>query len=328
MKTGRVRQKEPPASVQSAAADGSGTLEPVQPPLGSASPMPSGPAPRPGIPIGLIVAGVAGLALVLILLLVLSRGGGTQQWVPAARADGSWTTKVVVFGPQVSVVEGWQADCANKPNATLRSETCTLRDSDRYQDNVVDQYEEFAFNIYHEESWDKVYQAQGTEFVPTSLGGDDRWEGNRHTTRQEQLDKGTCTQSNYTVWVDDPNDTAQEVEVYLSECEVWNQVTVTERVYEQQPWCQCAVTSIVPLGQVSEQGAGSGIVWPASRAPSDGRTEQEFSGQVTFVGEDYRYTVTTADPNEYERLLTGQYYIGVKGDRPVGISDTPPSSKE
>jgi hypothetical protein len=243
------------------------------------------------------------------------------------RADGSWTTKVVVFGPQVSVVEGWQADCINNPNATLQPETCALRDSDSYQDNVVDKYEEYAFGIYYEESWDKIYQAQGTEFVPTTLGGDEWWEGNRRYTRQEKLDKDSCAQSSYTIWVDDPNDMTQEVEVYLSECEVWDQVTVAERIYEQEPWCQCEITSIVPLGQASEQGVGAGIVWPSSRAPAKGRTEQEFSGQVTFVSEDYRYTVTTTDPDEYERLLAGQYYIGVKRDRPMGISDNPPSSE-
>jgi hypothetical protein len=189
---------------------------------------------------------------------------------------------------------------------------------------VVDEYEEYAYDIYYEETWSQVYEAQGTEFVTTQLGTDEWWDGNRHTTRKEQIDGDSCKLSNYTVWVDDPSDPTQEVEVYLSQCQVWDQVTVVERVYEQAPWCQCEVTALAPLGQMSDQGAGTAVRWLESSAPSGGRTEESFSGQVTFVADDYGFTVTTEDPQEYEQLLTGQYYIGLKNGKPVEISATKP----
>jgi hypothetical protein len=269
---------------------------------------------------------VGALALILILMLVLGSGGGSRAWVPASLADGSWTTSVIVFGPQVSVVETWQNQCESRGSAAVRAETCVLRDTDRYRDAVVDEYEEYAYDIYYEETTSQVYEARGTEFVLTQLGADEWWEGNRRYSREEQVDQDSCKLSTYTVWIDDPSDPTQEVETYLAQCQVWDAVTVTERVYEQAPWCQCEVTSLAPMGQVSDQGSGASVRWPGSEVPLGGRAEEQFRGQVTFVADDYRYTVTTDDPDEYQQLVTGQYYIEVRNGQPAGITANPPES--
>lgn len=326
MKTGRVRRKaqRPPEEKPEA-------VKPEARPKTRKRPSV---APRPGISkagrrgpglIGcLAVAVIGAILLIVILMLVFGGKGGAEEWVKATRANGSWMTSVVVFGPQVAVQERWQADCIDDPHGSVRAGTCTMRETNAYSDTVVDDYEEYAYNIYYEESWDRLYQAQGTEFVVTSLGSDEWWEDDLHYTRAEELDRDSCTYSSYTLWVDDPDDAAQEMEVYLSECEVWDHVTVSQRVYEQKTWCQCDVVSLVQLGTVHEQGAGTRIVWPNASVPSGGRTEEAFEGQITFLGDDYTYTVTTEDPAKYQRYLTGDYYIGLRDGRPVTISASPP----
>jgi hypothetical protein len=275
--------------------------------------------------IGCLAVLVIGAILLIVILMLLFGGkGGAEEWVKATRANGSWTTSVAVFGPQVAVQERWEADCINDSNGSVRAGTCTMRETNAYHDTVVDDYEEYAYNIYYEESWDKLYQVQGTEFVVTSLGSDEWWEDDLHYTREEELDRDSCAYSSYTLWVDDPDDAVQEMEVYLSECEVWDHVTVSQREYEQKLWCQCDVMSLVQLGTMDEQGAGTRIVWPSPSVPSGGRTEEAFQGQITFLGDDYTYTVTTADPDEYQRYLTADYYIGLRDGRPVTISASPP----
>ncbi|MFC2037822.1 hypothetical protein ACFLYD_07670, partial [Chloroflexota bacterium] len=275
-------------------------------------------------PLGCIVGlVVGGILLVVILVLVFGGRGGAEEWVRATRANGSWTTTVLVLGPQMAVEERWETDCVDDPSGAVRSGACILKDTNAYHDTVVDDYEEFAYDIYYEETWDKVYEVQGTEFVVTALGRDDWWQENLHYSLEEELDKESCEYSSYTLWVDDAGDSAQETEVYLSECEVWDHVTVSERVYEQALWCECEVTSLVQLGQQSAQGVGAGVQWAAANVPSGGQTEESFQGQVTFLGDDYTYTVTTTDPSQYRRYLEGDYYIGLRDGRPVAISDRP-----
>jgi hypothetical protein len=337
MKTGRVRKKaessppkettpDTPAPVEEAAPSGP-PPQPRKPVRPARTPRPAGTVAvaRKPISIGCIFAAVVAVIAILAIVMLLSSLGGDQEWIEATQASGTWTTSTAVIGPQVAVQEKWETDCISDPNGSVRTGTCLMKDSDTSRQEVRDDYEEFAYDIYFEETWKKTYQAQGTQFLEATLGSDDWWEGNTHYTRVEELDPESCTYTEYTVWVDDPSDTSQEVEVYLSECEVWDHVTATERIYDQKLWCQCDVTSYVQLGQQSDQGTGTAVSWPEPSLPAGARTEESFSGQVTFRGDDHTYTVSTDDPNQYRDFLTSQYYIGVKNDRPVTVSKSPPT---
>jgi hypothetical protein len=317
MKTGRVRTKEQPPEEQA---------DLPQPP--AAKPPPSA-RPVPGkagkIPAGVWIVG--GLFVVLacfVMMMTVFGGKRADQWIEVTRATGEWTTTTTVFGPQVTMQEAWETDCTAKPNATVRAGTCIMKDTNAYQDRVVDEYDEYAYNIYYEETYSQVYEAKGSEFVPTQLKTDEWWKDNLHYSLQEELDRESCQYSSYTVWVDDPQDNTQETEVYLSDCEVWDHVTVTERVYEQKAWCQCDVTNLVQMGQQSEQGTGSAIRWPNPSVPAGGRSEQSFKGQVTFLGGDYTYRSTTEEVAQYQDYLTDQYYIGLRDGKPVAVSKNPP----
>jgi hypothetical protein len=324
MKTGRVRKKAEPTTPPTEEA---GTAAPA--------PKPKSPPPKtPFRPTGAggkkpnppyLIFGILGAIFVcfVIVMIVMTLRGRADEWVEATRANGSWTTTVVVFSPQIKVDERWEADCIGDANGTVRVGTCVMKDTDTYQDKVVDDYEEYAYDIYYDETWDKTYQAWGTEFVVTALGGDDWWEENLHYTLEEELDRDSCQYTNYTLWVDDPNDTSQEAEVYLAECEVWDHVVVTERMYDQQSWCQCDVTTLGEMGQQSEQGSGTSVRWPNPSVPAGGNTERAFKGQVIFLGDDYTYTTTTDDLAQYQDYLTSQYYIGLNDGKPVTVSKNP-----
>ena len=183
----------------------------------------------------------------------------------------------------------------------------------------MDDYEEYAYDIYYEETWDKTYETQGTEFVVTTLGSDDWWGGNLHYTRQEELDKSACEYSTFTVWVDDPQNSSQQIEAYLAECEVWDHVVVEERVYDQQLWCQCETSTLIAMGRQSDQGAGMDVTWSNPSVPAGGRVERAFTGQVIFLGDDYFYTATTDDLSKYLDYLTRQYYIGLEDGEPMTV---------
>jgi hypothetical protein len=324
MKTGRVRKKAEPATPP---GEETSTATPAPRPK---SPPPRTPTPPAGTAVKqpkppYLIFGILGAIFVcfVIVVIIMTLRGGADEWVEVTRANGSWTTTITVFGPQVKVEERWEADCTGDANGTVRVGTCLKKDTDTYQDRVVDDYEEYAYDIYYEETWDKTYQAQGTEFVVTALGSDDWWEGNLHYTLEEELDRNSCQYTNYTLWVDDPKDVSQEVEVYLAECEVWDHVVVAERVYDQRSWCQCDVTTLVEMGQQSEQGSGSNVLWPNPNVPGSGSTERAFKGQVTFLGDDYTYTTTTDDLAQYQDYLTTQYYIGLNDGKPVTVSKNP-----
>jgi hypothetical protein len=328
MKTGRIRKKEPLPQPEEQPAAETATAPPP-----SSKPPRSQPAPTTAkAPIvgkqskpPYLIFGIMGAIFVcfVIFIIIMTLRGGADEWIEATRANGSWTTTVTLYGPQIAIEERWESDCLNAANASVRTGTCVMKDTKTYQDNVVDDYEEYAYNIYYEETWDKVYQAQGTEFVVTALGSDDWWEENLHYNRTEELDKASCEYTNYTLWVNDRQDSTQEVEVYLSECEVWDHVVVRERVYDQQAWCQCEVVTLVQMGQQSKQGSGMNVSWPNVNVPAGGRSEQAFQGQVTFLGDDYTYTTSTEDLNKYQDYLTGQYYIGLRDGKPVTVSKNP-----
>lgn len=322
MKTGRVREKETPPPQEQAPAQ-----EPHVAKTPSARPVPSPPVVRRTnkVPTGVWIVGGIFVVFVCFIMIMTVFGRKTpEEWVEATRATGEWTTTVTVLGPQVTTVEQWQADCLAQQGATVRTGTCILKASDKYNDTRVDEYEEYAYNIYYEETHAQVYEAKGADFVVSSLKTDDWWEENRHYVLAETLDRESCTLTDYAVWVDDPQNSAQEIEVYLSECEVWDRVTVYERVYEQQNWCLCDLTTLVQVGVENQSGAGTNIRWPQPFVPPGGQTQQSFQGKVTFLGEDYVYTTTTQDVNQFQDYLTGQYYIGLREGQAVTISKNPP----
>jgi hypothetical protein len=167
------------------------------------SPPPAGPS-RSSLPIGCILGLIVGVLALVVLFTLMQQRAARIEWVPVTQATGAWTARVQVFGPQVTSEQRWESDCTADPRGAIRAGSCILKDSGVYRDNVIDDYEEYAYDIYYEETWSQVYQAQGTEFVVTALESDDWWEGNRHFTRQEELDRDSCTYTSYTVWVDDP----------------------------------------------------------------------------------------------------------------------------
>jgi hypothetical protein len=320
MKTGRVRRKAEPPEEQ---ADVSQPPPPVRPPSKASGSQP--PTNKPHLPTGVWIAGGLFVVLACVVIAIVAFGGKkADQWVPATGVTGEWTTTTTLFGPQVTTQEMWETACTATPNAAVRSGTCLMKDTESYRDTVVDEYDEYAFDIYYEETYSQIYEAQGTEFVPVDLKTDEWWQENLHYNLQEELDQESCQYTDYTIWVDDPQDKTQEIEVYLSDCEVWDHVTVTERVYDQKAWCQCDVTDLVQMGQQSEQGTGSEVRWPNPSVPAGGRAERSFKGQATFRGDDYSYTSTTQDLDAYQSYMTEDYYIGLKDGKPVAISKEPP----
>jgi hypothetical protein len=338
MKTGRVRKKAEPG------AQGPTTPQPQptvstpqpQPTVSTPKPHPTVSAaklhptvataqPKPKIPTWAILAAMSICFALAIACLVISGGRPkAEQWIKAEQADGVWTTTVTVLGPQAPVQGCWQTDCTADRNCAVQPGTCVMATATAYREVAVKEYDELAYNIYWEETWDQVYEAQEADFVVIQLGSDDRWEGDLHTVRQERLKKDTCEYTEYTVWVTDPQDKSQEIEVYLSECEIWDHVTVTRKEYEERSWCQCETTTLVKIGEQSEQGSGLEVRWPQPSVPRGGRADQSFAGQVVFRGDDYSITVSSKNLAEYQRYLTGQYYIGVRDGQAMQISPNPP----
>ena len=338
MKTGRVRKKEQPTTPEpepqeSAAEVQAPAAEPVPKPsrpkasTKKAKPRPAASTPqqpkRNKTPT-LVFIGLGVIFVCFILFaIVMTLRGGADEWVKATRVNGVWTTTVSVMGPQTTIEQMWETECTNSPNGTVHFGSCILKDSDTYQDKVVDDYEEYAYDIYYDEMWGQVYQAQGANFTATSLSSDDWWEGNLHYTRQEELDKDSCQYTTYAIWVDDRQNSQQEVEVYLSECEVWDHIVANERIYDQKSWCQCDVTTLVEIGQQTEQGTGLDIHWSDPNIPTGGRTQRSFKGQATFLGDDHTYTTTTDDLAQYQDYLMSTYYIGLRDGKPVTVSKNP-----
>jgi hypothetical protein len=324
MKTGRVRSK---------AELPKGELEPTQaaPPeiLSSSSAPEVEPQTPPELsrparsPLPWVFVAVGGVLAFVLLFVVLRGCGGAKEWVPVSHVSGKWTTGVVIYAPQVTVQEAWQSECQSQ-GWPVRADACALRDAATYTDRQTRTYQEYAANTYFEEMSEQVYRAQDTEFVTTSLGGGDRWEGDLHYIWREILKRDTCQQTNYTVWIEDPQDPSLESEVYLFDCEVWNDYTVYQRVYDQAMWCPCEVTTLVTIGRLSSEGSGGEVAWPLADVPAGGRSEGSFAGSVTFTGGDYTFTATTQDQAQYLDWLTGPYYLGVAGGRAVQLTKNPP----
>jgi hypothetical protein len=318
MKTGRARSKEemPPEPQPAAGADAAGS---VAAPDSTGTIQPQAPTNRT---IPLILVAVVALIACIVLFLLMQRCGSADEWVQASQVTGRWTTAVQLYAPQVQTRQTWQTSCTGN-QGIVQQATCVLQPTGQYQDQPSRTYDEYAFNSYYEETSGKVYEAQGTEFVVTLLGGTTREENNQRLVSKEYLKNDTCQQTPYTVWVDDPQDSTQEIEVYLSDCEVWQTVTVYDS--ETAPWCQCLVTVVVATAQESSQGAGLQVNYPILLVPQGGKSEQSFEGSVTFVGGDGQYTLTqtTSDPAQYEAWLTTPYYLGIRDGRAAKLSKTP-----
>jgi hypothetical protein len=326
MKTGRVRKKEAaPAPPKPSTPRPAAPRPSVKPATAAHTQATTGQIGKPAngkIVAGLLIGTFLCFALVMVLFTALG-GRKADDWVPVSRVQGNWTTTVKIWGPQATHEERWEADCQRDPQATVQPGTCIVKDTQQYQDRVVDEYDEYAYNIYYEETYALLYEAQGTEFVVTQLGTDDWWDENLHYVLEEELDTGSCEYTEYTTWVDDPDDSTQETEVYLSECEVWDHVTVYERVYERGNWCGCDLIAIVEVGEETRQGTGASVRWANPAAPAGGRSERAFQGTVTFQGDDYTYTTTTTDLAVYRDYVTSHYYIGTANGKAVRVSKNP-----
>jgi hypothetical protein len=323
MKTGRIRSKEEMPE------------EPKPVPEGGASPPVPGPAPESVVssggpapaakqtPLILIAFVAACVCIALVVLLMALRGcGGAQEWVPATQVTGNWTAGVQLFAPQVQTNETWQTSCQNA-QGILQQATCVSRPTGRFKAQPSRTYDEYVANSYYDETWRKTYDAQGTEFVITQLGGNDRVENDQRLVSQEFLKEDSCQQTEYTVWVDDPQSSTLQIEVYLDDCEVWQHVTVYDS--EQALWCQCQITVLAPMPVQSAQGTGLQVSYPTLLIPEGGKSEQSFEASVTFVGGDGKYSLvrTTSDPAQYRDWLTTPYYLGIRDGRAVNLSTQP-----
>jgi hypothetical protein len=250
-----------------------------------------------------------------------------ESYLPAT-AEGSWQTTVKVLVPQMVRSEGWRSDCESDPDCTVLSSTCQMRPrEDKFTENKIDEYDDFAYNIYYEEEEAKIYEASGTDFAVTELNPPKDWvEDDRHYTAEEWLDEETCQYTNYTVWITDPDDATQEVEVVLSECEVWEHVVVKERIYEDEEYCQTEIVDTLTVKDtLTESGTGADVSWPSAQTPDDGELEREFKGTVIFHADDVEHTVHTDNESAYVRYVTVPHYLGLdKNGKVVSVTDKVP----
>lgn len=305
MKTGRRRKKE---TIPELPEQPSIQPSPPEPPLVRPAPR----AFRLWLPI---------LVIVIVLIcggLLLSRACLGPQATPTtylpATAAGSWTTTVRLLVPEVTVQEGWRSDCEADPQCIVLPGTCQVQErEDRYTERTVDDYDEYAYSIYYEETEDRLYEAAGQDFVSTQLNArKEWWEGERNYTSEEWLDEGTCQYTQYTVWITDPEDSSSEIEVVLSKCEVWDHVVVTERVYEEDEYCRTENQGAMAVQDtLTRQGVGAGVEWPGAAAPAGGKLERAFGGTVVFRADGTTYTVQVTDADAYIRYLTVPHYLEV-----------------
>jgi len=224
--------------------------------------------------------------------------------------------------------EGWRSDCESDPDCTVLPDTCQMRlREDKFTENKVDEYDDYAYNIYYEEEEGKIYEASGTDFAVTELNPPKDWvEDDRHYTAEEWLDKETCQYTNYTVWITDPDDATEEIEVVLSECEVWEHVVVKERIYENEEYCQTEIVGTLAVKDaLTENGTGANVSWSSAQTPADGRLEREFKGTVVFRADGVEHTVRTDDEEAYVHYLTVPHYLGLDKDgKVVSVTDSAP----
>jgi len=313
MKTGRRRKKQPseqkPPETSPAKADPHRPTSPSLAPVGRKKPTN---LKNKLLPIILF----AFFALVVAALICATCSGPRvepAQYVPA-NAEGSWTASIRVLVPQTATAERFRSDCEADPACTILPGTCALRERiDDFSEEQVDEYDDFAYEIYYEETEGKLYEAQGNDFAATQLNQDeDWWDDELHHVAEEWLDEETCQYTQYTTWITDPDDTDYEIEVVLSQCEVWDHVTVYRKVFEQGESCQVEIVEGMSIIEsLSQQGSGPTVNWPAASIPADGESEREFKGTVIFRAEGNSYTASTNDEHTYQQYLTVQYYLAL-----------------
>jgi len=201
------------------------------------------------------------------------------------------------------------------------------RREDKFTEQVVDEYDDYAYNIYFEETERSLYEATGGEFVVTQLNESEEWvEEDRHYFAEECLDEETCQYTEYAVWITDPENDEYEIEVLLSECEVWDHVVVKERIYAQEDYCQIEIVdSLVVQDTLTRQGVGTDVEWPEASVPTNGRLEQEFEGVVIFRANGTEHRVRVDDPDQFIRYLTVSHYLGVDDEgKVVTLTDRAP----
>jgi hypothetical protein len=323
MRTGRRRKK--PALAEEKKAP---TAKKPSAPRPKPSTKPSRSPRRPGLVPLLLITG-AFIALVIgIIVCGRSCMRPSASTYLAATAEGSWQTTVNVLALQVVRSEGWRSDCESNADCTVLAGTCQMRPrEDAFTENQVDEYDDYAYNIYYEEEEGKLYEASGTNFAVTELNPPGDWvEGDRHYTAEEWLDEETCQYTNYTVWITDPDDAAEEIEVVLSECEVWEHVVVKQRVYEDEEYCQTEVVdTLVVKDTLTESGVGADVIWPKAQPSADGKLERAFDGTVVFRADGVEHTVHTDDESAYVRYVTVPYYLGLdKNGKVVSVTDRKP----
>jgi len=332
MKTGRRRKKETaPEEPRQASPEkdlrAKVTRPPAKKPAAAGVPVPE--RSRLG-KAGLLI--LVGLVVFVCGSLLISRAclgprATSETYLPAT-ADGSWTTAVRLVVPQVEVGEGWRSDCETDPGCTVVPGTCELRERrDQYAERKVDEYDDYAYNIYYEETEDRLYEADADTFVVTALNPKrDWWEEDLHYYSEEWLDRETCQYTNYTVWITDPEDADYEIEVVLSECEVWDHVVVNERVGEQDEYCQIeSLGAMIVQDTLTQRGVGASVEWPGAIPPAGGSLERDFEGTVTFRANGTKHTVKVTDVDKYVRYLTIPFYLGVdEQGNVVDITDVAP----
>ena len=326
MKTGRRRQKKEsaPTPVEQAAEETIGTV-----PVGTPSAVAlAQPRRRPSIvEITLIIVVVVIAILAIVTMSRACSGPQASVYLPA-EAAGTWATTVQIMVPQIVDGQGWRTACEASGTCTVLAGTCEMRDrQDRFSEREVENYDDFAYSIYFEELTKQLYEAAGSDFSATQLNPDeDRWEGERHTVSVEWLDRETCEYTSFTVWITDPDDTSQDVEVVLSECEIWDHVVVTEKVYEREEYCQTeTVQGLTVLNTLTDQGAGMAVNWPAAVQPRGGELQSQFRGEIVFRADGTEHRITVTDPDAYVRYLTVPQYLGLDADgRVVRVTDRVP----
>jgi hypothetical protein len=271
------------------------------------------------------------LVIILIVAVVMlgraCSGPAAATYLPA-QATGSWATTVQVLAPQITTMERWRTDCEADGRCTVVLETCEVQDRrDRFTEREIENYDDYAYNIYFEELGQELYEVSGDAFIIVQLNPDgDRWEEERHYVSEEWLDKETCEYTSYTVWITDPEDTSEEVEVVLSECEIWDHVIVTEKVYEQDEFCVTEnVEGLVVLDTLTAEGLGTGVDWPPADRPDGGELQSQFKGVIVFLADGVEHTISVTDPNAYARYLTVPHFLGLDEDgNVVRVTDQKP----
>jgi hypothetical protein len=321
MRTGRRRKKQAPE-------------EPKEPPAPQPKPSakPSRPASRSPLRAGLIpLLAITGAFITLVIgIIVCGRScmRPSASTYLAATAEGSWQTTVNMLVPQVVRSEGWRSDCESDPDCAVLVSTCQMRPrEDKFTENKIDEYDDYAYNIYYEEEENKIREASGTDFAVTELNPPKDWvEDDRHYTAEEWLDKETCQYTNYTVWITDPSDATEEVEAVLSECEVRENDVVKQRIYEDEEYCQTEIVDEMTVKDTfTESGTGADVSWPDVPIPADGELERAFKGTVVFQADGVEHTVRTDDESAYVRYVTVPHYLGLdKNGKVVSVTDRKP----